>query len=164
MKITRNTPEQLIVGETPWFLGIGLIFFIICFVGPGLAITFTGEPAGLLFALLGGGLGIGAFAVFVRRIQVILDKGQGSITMRERSLFGYSEVRHDLSNLAGAVIETTTGSKGSTLYRPVLVLDKGMSKGRHPISEIYTNGRGPHRLVEAVNSWLPASEAFLRAS
>ncbi|WP_170350328.1 MULTISPECIES: hypothetical protein [Ruegeria] len=162
MKVTRNTPNQLILSDTPWFIGITLVLFILIFVGLGLFLMTEGGEAilfGLIFALGGGGLGFGAFCAFVRRVQVILDRDKDSIVIRRHSVFGYDAVEHMLSNLSHAEIETTISrsNKGSsTLYRPVLILDKGMSAGRHPIVEAYSSGRGAHRLVDAVNEWLPA--------
>lgn len=162
MKVTRNTSNQLILSDTPWFIGITLVLFILIFVGLGLFLMTEGGEAilfGLIFALGGGGLGFGAFCAFVRRVQVILDRDKDSIVIRRHSVFGYDAVEHMLSNLSHAEIETTISrsNKGSsTLYRPVLILDKGMSAGRHPIVEAYSSGRGAHRLVDAVNEWLPA--------
>ncbi|MEW2918169.1 hypothetical protein AB1A64_13935 [Ruegeria sp. ANG10] len=162
MKVTRNTSNQLILSDTPWFIGITLVLFILIFVGLGLFLMTEGGEAilfGLIFALGGGGLGFGAFCAFVRRVQVILDRDKDSIVIRRHSVFGYDAVEHKLSNLSHAEIETTISrsNKGSsTLYRPVLILDKGMSAGRHPIVEAYSSGRGAHRLVDAVNEWFPA--------
>lgn len=164
MKVTRNTPNQLILSDTPWFIGITLVFFILIFVGLGLFLTTEGGEAilfGLIFALGGGGLGFGAFCAFVRRVQVVLDRDKDKILIRRQSVFGYDAVEHVLSNLSHAEIESTTSrsSKGSsTLYRPVLILNEGMSAGRHPIVDAFSNGRGAHRLVEAVNNWLPADK------
>lgn len=164
MKVTRNDPNQLILSDTPWFIGIMLVFFILAFVGPGLLLMSEGGEDiwfGLIFALGGGGLGFGAFCAFVRRVQVILDRTTDSIVIRRQSVFGYEAVEHALSNLSHAEVESTTSrsNKGtSTLYRPVLILSKGMSAGRHPIVEAYSNGSGSHRLVDAVNKWLPAQK------
>lgn len=163
MKITRSTPEQLILADTPWLIGIMLALFILVFTGAGLGmLSQCGDQfwPGLLFTLFGGGLGAAAFCAFVRRVQVILDRPGGSIVIRRQSVFGYSEVEHRLADLSHAELEATTSrSEGRTrtLYRPVLVLDSGMSAGRHPVVEAFTNTRGPQRLVDAVNAWLPAS-------
>lgn len=162
MKVTRNTPNQLILSDTPWFIGITLVFFILIFVSLGIFLATEGGEAilfGLIFALGGGGLGFGAFCAFVRRVQVILDRDKNSITIRRQSVFGYEQVEHVLSNLSHAETESTTSRSDngtSTLYRPILILDEGMSAGRHPIVEAYSSGRGAHRLVDAVNDWLPA--------
>ncbi len=161
MKVARNTPDQLILSNTPWLIGIMLVIFILCFVGAGLFLVSEGSWFGLLFALFGGGMGFGAFCVFVRRVQVIFDRKSNSILIRRQSVFGYDTVEHVLSNLSHAEVETTTSSNdnGSTnVHRAVLVLDKGMSAGRHPIVEAFVSGHGSHRLVDAVNSWLPARE------
>lgn len=164
MKVTRNTPTQLILADTPWFIGIMLVFFILTFVGAGLVMVSDGGENiwfGLFFALIGGGLGVGAFCVFVRRVQVILDRTKNRILIRRQSVFGYEAVEHQLSSLSHAEVESSTfrsDSSSSTLYRPVLVLDKGMSEGRHPIVDAFSNGRGAHKLVDAVNAWLPAQQ------
>lgn len=162
MKVTRNSPNQLILSDTPWFIGITLVFFILAFVGAGLFMVSEGGEGilfGIFFALFGGGMGLGAFCAFVRRVQVILDRNKDKIMIRRQSVFGYDTVEHLLANLSHAEIESTASrsNKGtSTRYRPVLILDKGMSEGRHPIVEAFSNGRGAHRLVDAVNDWLPA--------
>ncbi|NSY39677.1 hypothetical protein [Leisingera sp. ANG59] len=164
MKITRNTPEQLILADTPWLIGIMLVFFILTFAATGLGMLSQGGDLiwpGLLCTLAGGGMGTLAFCLFVRRVQVILDRPGGSIVIRRQSVFGYSQVEHRLADLSHAEVESTTSRSEDgprTLYRPVLVLDGGMSVGRHPVVEAYTSGRGPQRLSEAINAWLPASE------
>lgn len=157
MKVTRNTPDQLIIADTPWLVGILMVVFILIFVGIGLFLIAEGILAGLLFAIIGGGLGFAAFAMFVRRVQLIFDRRSQTITQRIRSLFGYSEVQYKLADLSHAMLETTTSSKGSVLYRPTLVLDAGMSAGPLPIVEVYTNTSGPKRIADAINAWLAAS-------
>lgn len=154
MKISRNTPEQLIIEDSPWLWGLFFVGFTVIFVGAGIALVANGEIMGLLFAVLGGGLGILAFGVFVRRVQVILDRSNGLLVIRRRSVKGYSEVVHQLAELECAILEETAGSKGGRLYRPTLVLAGGMSAGRHPIVDSYTNTGGPRRLADAVNTWL----------
>ncbi|KIC39929.1 hypothetical protein RA27_16660 [Ruegeria sp. ANG-R] len=162
MKVTRNTPNQLILSDTPWFIGISLVFFILGFAAGGLFVASEGGMhifAGLVFALGGGGLGFGAFCAFVQRVQVILDRNKDSIVIRRQSVFGYSAVEHQLSNLSHAELESTISrskNSSSTLYRPVLILDRGMSAGPHPIVEAFSSGRGSRKMVEAVNDWLPA--------
>lgn len=154
MNVTRNTPDQLIVADTPWLIGIMLIIFVLLFVGPGLLIASDGIWQGWIFVIAGGGMGVIALGVFVRRMQLILDRPSGTITIRRRSIFGFSEITHELSDLSEVKIETTTGSKGRTLYRPTLVLTQGMSAGDHPIVQAYTNSGSSQRVADAVNGWL----------
>ncbi len=162
MKVTRKTPEQLVLADTPWLIGIMLIVFILAFVGPGILLMSTGGENiwfGMAFALIGGGLGAGAFCAFVRRVQVIFDRPADRILIRRQSVFGYDAVEHCLADLSHAELETSTrrrDGRSSTLSRPVLVLDKGMSAGRHPVVAAYTSGSGARQLVRAVNDWLPA--------
>ncbi|MFT4960229.1 MAG: hypothetical protein ACI92Z_001309 [Paracoccaceae bacterium] len=154
MHVTRNTPDQLIIADTPWVIGILLILFVLSFVGPGLLLVSDGIWQGWIFAIAGGGMGIIAFGVFVRRLQLILDRPSDTITIRRRSIFGISTLTHTLSNLSKVKIETTTGSKGRRLFRPTLVLTQGMSAGDHPIVQAYTNSGSSRRVADAVNLWL----------
>ncbi len=154
MKVARNTPDQLIIAHTPWLIGFFLIIFILIFVAVGLFTMSETLIGGLFFALMGGGIGFAAFAAFVRRIQLVLDRPSDTITIRTRSLFGFKEVQHALSSLSHAVLESTTSSKGNTLYRPTLILDQGMSAGPHPLTNAYTNATGPGLVVDAINTWL----------
>jgi hypothetical protein len=154
MHVTRNTPDQLIIADTPWVIGILLTLFILSFVGPGLLLVSDGIWQGWIFAIAGGGMGIIAFGVFVRRLQLILDRPSDTITIRRRSIFGFSTLTHTLSNLSKVKIETTTGSKGRRLFRPTLVLTQGMSAGDHPIVQAYTNSGSSRRVADAVNLWL----------
>ncbi|WP_246139477.1 hypothetical protein [Falsiphaeobacter marinintestinus] len=162
MTVPRNTHEQLIIADTPWLIGIALVFFIVAFGGAGAFAALAGIRDGdivlilfgAVFAVLGGGLGVGGLNVFVRRVQVIFDRTDNTLTIRRRTLFDYSEVHHPLTDLSHAKLEKTTGKKGGAMYRPVLVFDKGMSAGDHPIVQAFTNTGGPKRLVDAVNRWM----------
>ena len=154
MKVTRNTPLQLILEDTPWFIAIMLVFFILAFVGPAVLMMMDGVWEAFFFGFFGGGLGLAAFAVFVRRVMVILDRQENTVAVRRRSLFGYSETAYTLSDLQDAFMESTTSSKGRLLYRPVLRMRGETGIKPLPIIPSYTNGRGPQRLVDAVNDWL----------
>ncbi len=158
MKVTRNTPDQLIVSDTPWFFGILLILFILVFVGAGLVVMTEAPVYGFIWMFFGGGMGIAAFAVFVRRVQIILDRPSNSIEIRRQSIFRYQSVEHQLDDFGEAVLETSTNrdrDSGShaTMTRPVLVFPSGMSAGRRPMVEAYSTGKGSKTVVEAINAW-----------
>lgn len=153
MSVKRNTPDQLIVADIPWFLGVGLTVFILIFVGVGLSIIASGDWMGLMFIVIGGGVGAICFIGFVRRVQVIFDRLSDRIIIRRRSVFGYSEDTHPLSELKGVTLEESRGSKGTLMYRPTLL----MNGDRVPIVESYTNTRGPQKLASAIEDWLDTS-------
>ena len=146
MKVTRQTPDQLIISDTPWLIGIMLTLFILVFVGVGI-LSFADDPwFGLMFGGFGAGLGAVCLAVFVRRVQVILDRAADTLTIRRKSLFRYHSEQHQLSELSHAILEQTKANGGGTMYRATLVFDQGMSAGSHPITTAYSNGSGcaPH--------------------
>lgn len=157
MKLVTDTPDLLIVEDRPILLALGLIVFILAFVGAGLAITLAGEWWGLLFALFGGGMGFVAFWAFVRRVQLVLHRPEGYAELRRRNLFGGTRVRHLLTEIDRAEIEESRSSDSGTTYRVVLVIPAGQSAGRHPVTLAYSSGRGHHRAAEAINAWLEAA-------
>lgn len=154
MKVIRNTPDHLILEETPWILGIAMVGFILSFVGPGLFLVVSGDWMGLFFAGVGGGLGFMALAVFVQRIQLILDRRAGTLTLRHATILRYIQEVIPLTHLQGAELESRVGSKGRRLVRAELVLSSGTGTRRLPVTEVWTNGGGPGRTVASVNAWL----------
>lgn len=157
MKVLRDTPDQLILDETPWFWGIMLTLFTLVFVGVGMLVLPRTLAGGLAFIIFGGGLGLVAMVVFVHRVQVILDRVAGTLTLRRKSLLRQSEVVHALDHLHGAEIEETRSDNNQTLSRPVLILDGGMSAGRHPVVSAYSSGTMAQRMADSINTWLEQS-------
>ncbi|MEX0282671.1 MAG: hypothetical protein AB3N13_15925 [Arenibacterium sp.] len=158
MKITRNLPEQLILDHTPWVFSLLFGGMALVFLSIGVTLVMNGELFGLIFTLVGGGVGGLVFFMIARRVQLILDAEAGTITLRRRTLLGYSEEVHALADLREAILEETTSSKGGRTYRPSLYLS-GMSEGIHPILKVYTNTGGPRTAVNAINTWLDSHRA-----
>ena len=158
MKITTNTPDLLIVENRPVWLALGLTLFILIFVAVGLAMTLSGEWWGLLFGLFGGGIGFAAFWAFVRRVQVVFNRSEAYVEFRRRNIFGGSRVRHRLDEIGRAEIEESQSSDSGPTYRVVLVIDRGQSAGRHPVTLAYSSGSAHHRVAEAINAWLEAAK------
>ncbi len=160
MKVTTNTPALLIVEDRPVVIAVALIVFTLAFVGFGLFVLAEGEWLGALFLVLGGGMGIACFAIFVRRVQVVFhrvdaaDAAGAYVELRRRTVFGASKVRHPLSEVSHAELESSRSSDGPDTHRVVLVISEGQSAGRHPITFAYSSGSGHQRCKEAINDWL----------
>lgn len=154
MKVTRDTPDQLILDDTPWLVGLVLAAMILACAAIGLSLLGSGH-AGRGLAILGFGLPfLGLFfGLFVRRNQLILDRVAGKVIHRRATVLGRTEVVHYLDNLDRAIIQTSRGKNGDT-YRMTLVLSGGMDAGLHPFTRVYSSGRGARRGAEAVNRWL----------
>ncbi len=148
MRVTRRTPDQLIVEDRPWLITIALS---VIFLGTVSLTVFLIAASEFLIALCISGFAayIGLFiAVFVQRIQVIFDRSAGTVTHRKRSLLRYREVVRPLGELDRAVCT------GGDTKRPELVFGTGMSGGQHPITVSSVSGPGPERIAEAINDWL----------
>lgn len=162
MKITTDTPELLIVDDKPIILGIALTVFILIFAGIGLGLMFSGEWWGLVFLVVGGGLGLGAFWAFVRRVQVVFHRPDGYVEFRRRNIFSGSTLRFELAEISRAEIEESRSNEGGATWRVVLVIDEGQNVGRYPITLAYSNGGGHHRAADAINDWLSAGRGSMR--
>jgi hypothetical protein len=158
MKVTTDTAEMLIIDDRPVILGLALIAFILVFVGIGLGLLLSGEWSGLLFALIGGGLGFLALWAFVRRVQVVFLRPDGWVELRRKNLFGGSRLRLALDEIDGAVIEESSSSDGGATYRVALVAH-GESAGHHPLTLAYSNVGHPHEVAAKINAWLGVAEA-----
>lgn len=152
MKVKRNTPEILVVGATPWLTGLAMIGFILIFAGVSISLLLEGELIGLGF-LIGVIVGIGGFAAFVRRTQVVFNRPEGWVEIRSKTVLGMKVIRHDLSEISQAIVESSH-SDGTTTYRVSLIIPSGQSTGTHPLSPIYSNTADHHGVAEAINHWL----------
>ncbi|SDJ28812.1 hypothetical protein [Aliiruegeria lutimaris] len=159
MKTSRNTPQQLILDHVPWFWAVALVLFTLVFVAIGSSILIGGELFGLLFIFIGGGVGLICIAVFVERLQVVLNRDTNLLRIRRRTLLGYREETHALDRLERAVVQSSSGGQNnSKTYRPALVLvpERGGPAEAKPITHVYSSGRGADHAERAINDWLQA--------
>jgi hypothetical protein len=155
MKITRDTPDQLIIESNPWLIALMIGVMMLAFIGAALALFGEGEFLMAIVILLFCIPFLGLFLVlFVRRNQLILDRASGKLTHRRRTLLSYSEEVHDLALLDRAIVERSQGSEGGSTYRMAYVLSGGPKPGAHPFTLVYTSGGGAERMSNAVNTWL----------
>ena len=156
MKITRHTPDQLILDHTPWMFGIlfGVIILAstICIA----ILPFNGYPEGF-FAVPFLIVGTLLFKGFVRRDQVIFDRTSGTVTLRHRTLTSYRSDTIDLADVESAELDVKqhrqSGGNGTIdVYCPALRVDGTL----RPLRNLYSN-LGRHReTVDTINQWLSA--------
>ena len=162
MKIVRDTPEQLIIRNAPWAIGIVLALAILAMSAASLHGLGQGDYkfAAIMFAC--GPVFAGLFfALFVRRDDLILDRSRNVVELRHATVRGRQTIRHDLKHLAKAVVETqgarnrgsSTTGQGPT-HRVAIVLTGGMDAGTHPITPVYASGNAADMAADAINAWL----------
>ncbi|MGC1495797.1 MAG: hypothetical protein WA790_08310 [Sulfitobacter sp.] len=155
MKVTRNTPDQLIVENNPIWLAVFVSSFALIFIVAGIFTVQSETFVGVAFII--GGLVIGSVfnIVFIRRTQVILDRPRNLVELRRKSLLGFKRRTWELGHLERADVQTSRSDDSDT-HRAVLVFSDGMDAGIHPITVVYTSGSGADRAASAINSWLAA--------
>ncbi|MEP5729033.1 MAG: hypothetical protein ABJL67_06635 [Sulfitobacter sp.] len=158
MKVTRDTAEQLIVENNPIWLAIFVSVFGLVFVGIGLSMLSTTLGSGLLFIMGGLIIGFGFNVIFIRRTQLILDAPRDLVELRRRSWIKYTAITWQLHHLERAIVETSQSGDTPT-HRAALVFNGGMDAGIHPMTLVYTSGRGAARAESAINRWLDSYRA-----
>lgn len=153
MKIVRDIPQQLIIEDVPWFWSVvlGGMLLILAFAGIGTLMSGEwGDAAiiGLFFVFV-----LGFLAMVAVRTMMIFDAIAGTVEIRTRTLRGYSRRHFELRYLDSAKIQTSQ-SDDTTTHRVALVLADGMDAGTHPVTEVYTSGKGAERAANAINTWL----------
>jgi hypothetical protein len=166
VKITHDSPDLLIVEDMPWLMAVGLGLFTLLLAGIGLLVMSETLPGGLVFVLVGGGMGIAAIGIFVERLQFILDGRTGTAILRSRTIFRHRETVLPLADILRATGETTLSGGDSSsdparvrrrMHRPSLVLSDGAGgEVLRPITEIYDSSRNSAEIVRAINAWLDA--------
>ncbi len=147
MKITRTSPDRLIIEDRPWFLwlllpGLG---------APSLFAALTGQVDGWGATLLVAALGIGAlwvawhYAPFQR---FTFDRSTGTLTHQVTRLNGTKSWERPLTDIRRAADEGHY-SDGSRMQRVTLLT----TDGRYPLESGFTSSsRAP--VIAAINDWL----------
>ncbi len=158
MKITRETPDQLIIENNPIWLAIFVSVFGLIFFGIGLA-NVRAEP-GMGIAFIAGGLAIavGFNMIFIRRTQLILDRPRNLVELRRKGWLNYVSMTWELQYLTRADVQSSSSGDTNT-YRAALQISGGMDAGTHPITLVYSSGRGAKRAANAINRWLDSQAA-----
>lgn len=154
MRVSYRSDDLLIIDIQPWLIALALSIFILIFAGAGLAALLSGEALGLVFLALGLGMG-GLFVyIFVRRVQLVLDRSDNSLDIRRKTLRGMSHHTFRLEKLERAVVEVSHSSDGDT-YRVALVFGPGHDPDRIPVTGYYSSGRRrKDEIADAINAFL----------
>lgn len=148
-----NTPDMLVLRALPPGVAIRMVFLTLMFFLAGCHSLLSGD----LFRGLGALL-IAAFPGYMLWRDAHIDdvrliRAQDTLLIRRLSLRGFDRVRHPLGELSHAEIHSIKRDT-STQHRVVLVLDRGMDAGDHPLTVNHYFGPSSQKAVDAVNAWL----------
>jgi hypothetical protein len=169
MRIVEQRPDRLVLEIRPVALmvmcvGLFLLFFVLGFgmrlIVPMIAgVMGMGDMPGL--SNLPHVPGINALgyasvipllvAVFlIKTRRLTLDRAAGQITLASRGVLGRSEKSYPLAEFRGASLAASRSGNSGTSYRAVLHIGDETVQ----VTPYGTSGRGPARIVEAINDWL----------
>ena len=153
MKITKNTPDQLIIDHQPWGWGIGIAAFVLTLVAAGIATLGQGElfvgVILLLFAVFAGVV----FRLIVVRNQMFFHAPLGIVEFRKRKIKSDSKKQFLLSDIKGATVQSL-----SKTHRVALVLNDGTEQ---PFTNAYFSGDGAQRAADAITVWLAHVDSLM---
>jgi hypothetical protein len=160
MKTVRNTPDQLILQSVPWVFGLTFVVIIVVMIGGGLTGLIQGEyTRAVMMGVVAPLILCVLAAMFVERIDLILDRSRNQVEMRRATLLGRTKVVHALEHVQKVIVQThiSTGRNGTDngpSHRIALVLSGGMDAGEHPLTEVFVGGDGAEKTALAINAWL----------
>ncbi|KIN62348.1 hypothetical protein Z946_1205 [Sulfitobacter noctilucicola] len=158
MKITHNSPDQLVIENNPVWLAVFLSVFGLTFMAIGLFAVSAEPLMGFVFVAAGLGIAIGFNMIFVRRTQLILDRSAQKVLLRRRGWLRDNSLTWEMRYLDRAIVETSRSSDNNT-HRAALIINGGMDEGTHPLTIVYSSGRGASRAADAINRWLDSTPA-----
>ncbi|MGJ8615259.1 MAG: hypothetical protein ACSHWS_00375 [Sulfitobacter sp.] len=156
MKVTRDTPDQLIIENNPVWLAVAVSAFAFLFIVVGLFTLQAEIFVGIAFIVGGSVIGIVFNLAFIRRTQLILNRTDNLVELRRKSLLGYKRRTWELEFLNSAIVQSSYSGDTNT-HRAALIFDDGMDAGTHPITLVYSSGSGAERAMTAINTWLATS-------
>jgi hypothetical protein len=158
MKIISDTEMRLTLGDRPWLLGLGITAAAVGGLWFGLDSLMQGDMGGAIMGALAFGFCLVAFAVFVRRTIVFLDRPSGRVVVRVASVFGTRETGAALADVAQAEVSTKRATKSDEVdsHRPILRMTSGEVL---ILREVFVSGRGSDTAVARINGWLARRKA-----
>lgn len=161
MKVLRESADELVIEEKPWFLGLMLAVFVLGFAAAALAAAFDGH----WLAALGLGALAASFAWVsarvVERVWLVLDRRAGTVELRRRNFGRFRRQGWPLARLEAVALQSDFG-EGSRTYRLALRLQG--EPAPLPMTRYYQSGRGTEACAKAASDWLSryGAEAIAR--
>ena len=148
-RVVRRSDTQLILESNTWLFSTIIAAMLLGFVWLGLFLAAEGLWfIGIPLALGLGGLFLYLLIDLTERAQLILDRTEGTIVLRRRTMRGRAESVHPLAELRGPGIESVLSGRTRT-HRLVL----RMAQGPLPFTAGFVSGPSARRLAEAVADW-----------
>jgi hypothetical protein len=148
MGIIEQTPERLVIHDSPWGIrGMGLIFAIagfgiVCLIFGG---GHSSEHNAWVAYVVGGGFGIVGLALVLTAtdLTVVFEAATKTATMTQRGLFGTKTTEVPYASIRDIALEMQTGigtsNRSGPTYRVVFVLKDGT---RTPWTSLLTSDMG----------------------
>lgn len=160
MHVAHRTEDILIVEHRPWTVAWSLTATAVA--GPwllfhGLGVSGIGPT--LLAVFIINFPVFALFTVYVRRLQVVLDRTRDDLHLHERSLLRDRDLHLPLASLVRAEHETNWQAipwlpKHGRTHRAVLVVARDRTLARCPVTSVFLAGPSARRAARAINAWL----------
>jgi len=160
VKVSQNTPQNLILTHIPWIYGLAAIFVILMLFILGISSLIGGQILQGFGLISAGVVCLIASAFLVQRVQIILNAVDNTLTIRRGSYARKSEIKSHLDDIVGAELDEASPdiTDDVATYRVVLNLKNDTGIREEPLTIDYKSGiRKPKRLISVINDWLENS-------
>ncbi len=154
MRTVTDTPDTLILESRPSAVALLALVLVSAMALLGLGLCVAGNYAlGLPFLAFGVTMVFIALRTIVLHTQLWINAAGGLIALRASTVWGFDERTFAFADLVRAEIQSTPGSHGQVLYRPVLILG-GTDQEIVPVTKAYVADKGAEHAVATINTWL----------
>ena len=148
MKVIRNTPDELVIDDRPWFWAVLMGFAVLILLYATMDALLGGDlKTGLLLVFMSAFAALFLFLVVVRT-KIWLNAKTGNIALRSRSMRGTKTAFYNLADLQEAKVQTSQGE--TETHRCALVF----TDQTVPLTKVYSSGKGADLAMNAINDWL----------
>lgn len=165
MRVREYSAERLRLTEWPVGLALGLAAVNALPMLMAWGYFRAGElRGGIALTVIALVLLVGCFGVFVRQIEIVLDRKAGTVSVSQRGLFNNRRKALTLQGVRGAMVQTHVVQprrsqpgerprkrKPVRTFRPMLVYVSGRTE---PLLDIFSSGNAASVTASAINGWM----------
>lgn len=155
MKVTRNTPEQLIVEHRSWFVSLSLAAAGLLVVWFGLKLLQHDHREVIAWLIIASGVGLfGLMVLFTRRSQTLFLRDEGKVIVRKQGHRGLHQIEFLIDDIDIATLQQKGFNKGGPKSRIALVIPHGEDAGAYPLTGSYDTDYDYFETMCTINLWL----------
>ena len=154
MKVTHNSPDRLAISAAPWGTGLTFIAIELAVIWYAMHLHGRGDGATGILIVTGVTALLGLLTIlFIKRNDLVFDRGAGVVVHRCRSVFHSTVTEHKIADVLGAHVHIRTDPESGPLHKVTLIM-KDEGEHLYHFTEAYSTKSSTETVVNTINTWL----------